>query len=112
MAIISLVGEAMIAFDSGDYKKVDFIINELREYTSIGYDVVSKFGAGTAHYFLGQIFTKLSKFDEAIKHLKESRNLGVPVDLFHYKYDFELAPLVGIPEFDALTSPIWPEVKD
>ena len=29
-----------------------------------------------------------------------------------YNYDIDLASLVGIPEFDAITDPIWPELKD
>lgn len=65
-------------------------------------------GAGTAHYSLGVIFTKMGKPDKAVRHLIEARNLGFPVVLSGIKYDIVWC----IPEFDALADTIWPEVKD
>jgi len=111
-AIISLFAEAMVCLDNNNQDKSYDYINELMEYTSIGFDQTSAAGPGYANYYLGKIFTKMGQPDEAIKYLKESRNFGFPVWLFYYKYDPELASLVGIPEFDALHDPIWPEVKD
>ena len=112
LAISTLASEALLNPNNGQADKVDDYITELMRFTTTGYDAASLWGTGLASYSLGKIFAKMGNQNEAIRHLKEARKSGYPVYLSFYKYDIDLAHLVGIPEFDAITDPIWPELKN
>lgn len=101
---------AMHYLENQDLFSLNRAIEKLEEYAKPSFEIAAPWGSGRAAYFLGTLHAKMGETTLALEYFKRSRELGFVVERRVYKYDPVLTALLGNPEFEALTDPIWPEI--
>jgi tetratricopeptide (TPR) repeat protein len=112
LKIHQLSNAVLTLIDANRKEEISPLIERLKDLTTNDFKTAYTWGSAYVYYTLGVIYTKLGKVEDAIFYLKMARQGGFPIILSTYQYDKDLASLVGMPAFEELIKPIWPQIKD
>ena len=88
------------------------VIESMESYIIRDRTIAILYGAALPLYDIGCVYAQMGKQELALRNLKESRDLGMYMGHFRFKYDKHLAVLEDLPAFQDLYKPIWPDGMD